>query len=137
MARAAMGSRWRERTPAERAEFTRLFRTLVEDSYFSRLLRYQGERVVYGQASVDGDTALLPTQIVRTGRPPISVDYELLRWGNRWLVTEVLVEHVGLVSNYRSQFGAILARSSYRQLVSQIQHRIATLARRQQRGDRA
>ncbi len=128
MARAAMGPRWRERTPAERAEFTRLFRTLVEDSYLSRVLRHQGEKVVYGRAAVDGDTALLPTQVVRPDGRPISVDYELLRRGDRWLVIDVLVEHIGLVSNYRSQFAAILDRSSYRQLIGKIQARIAALA---------
>jgi ABC-type transporter MlaC component len=68
MARAAMGPQWRELTPAERAEFTRLFRTLVEDSYLSRVLHHQGEKVVYGRASVEGDAALLPTQIVRPDR---------------------------------------------------------------------
>jgi ABC-type transporter MlaC component len=73
----------------------------VEDSYLTRVLHYHDEKVVYGRESVHGDEALLPTQIVRPAHTPISVDYELLRRGDRWLVTDVLVEHIGLVSNYR------------------------------------
>jgi len=125
MARTAMGPTWRERTPAQRAEFTRLFRALVERTYLERVLRYHDEKVVYGREAVQGDTALLPTQIVRPRRAPISIDYELLRRGDRWFIIDVLIEHVGLVSNYQSQFAAILGRSSYRGLVAAIQARIA------------
>ena len=128
MARAALGPSWRERTPAERAEFTRLFQALVEHAYLGRVLGYHDEKVVYGRETVHRDDALLPTQILRPNRPPVSVAYELLRRDDRWLVSDVLVEHVGLVNNYRSQFAAILSRSSYRELIARIRARIAAPA---------
>ena len=128
MARAALGPSWRARTPAERAEFTRLFQALVEHTYLARVLRYDGEKVVYGRETVRGDAALLQTRIVGTKGVPISVDYELRRRGDRWLVDDVLVEHVGLVSNYRSQFADILSRASYPALIAKIRARIAAQA---------
>ena len=128
MARAALGPTWRARTPAERAEFTRLFQALVERTYLARVLRYNGEKVVYGRETVRGHTALLQTRIVGTKGVPISVDYEVRRRGDRWLVTDVLVEHVGLVSNYHSQFADILSRASYPRLIAQIRARIAAQA---------
>jgi phospholipid transport system substrate-binding protein len=128
MARAALGPSWHERTAAERAEFTRLFQALVERAYLTRVLRYHGEKVVYGREAVQGDAALLPTRILRPNGAPISVDYELLHRGDRWLVTDILVEHVGLVNNYRSQFAAILGRSSYRQLIARMRARISAPA---------
>ena len=128
MARAALGPTWRARTPTERAEFTRLFQTLVERTYLARVLRYDGEKVVYGREAVRGDAALLQTRIVGTKGVPVSVDYELRRRGDRWLVSDVLVEHVGLVSNYRSQFADILSRTSYPELIARIRARIAARA---------
>jgi len=128
MARAALGPTWRARTPAERAEFTRLFQALVEHAYLTRVLQYQSEKVVYGRETVHGDDARLPTQIIRSNGARISMDYELLREGDGWLVTDILVEHVGLVNNYRSQFAAILSRSSYRELIARMQARIAAPA---------
>jgi len=128
MARASLGPAWHDRTPAEQREFTHMFRVLVEDSYMKLILHQHGERVLYGRASVDGDRAWLPTQIKRPKGPPISVDYELVRRGANWLVVDVLIENVGLVGNYHSQFANILSRSSYRGLVDQIKHRIASLA---------
>lgn len=128
MARSALGPTWRERTEAERAEFTRLFQALVEHAYLTRVLQYHGERVVYGRETVHHDDALLATQSVRPGRAPIAVDYELLREGQGWLISDVLIEHVGLVDNYRSQFAAILSRSSYPQLIARMRERIAARA---------
>ena len=128
MARTALGPSWRRRTPAQRAEFTRLFRALVEHAYLARVLHSHGEKVVYGQDAVRGDAALLRTQIVRPPHPSISVDYELLRRGDRWLVVDVLVEHVGLVGNYRSQIAAILSRSSYPHLIERMRAQIAAPA---------
>ena len=128
MARSALGPSWRARTPAERAEFTRLFQALVEHTYLARVLRYDGEKVVYGRETVRGDAALLQTRIAGTKGVPISVDYELRRRGDRRLVSDVLVEHVGLVSNYRSQFADILSRASYPALLAKIRARIAAQA---------
>jgi phospholipid transport system substrate-binding protein len=128
MARAALGPTWRERTPAERAEFTRLFQALVEDTYLTRVLRHHGEKVAYGRETVHWDVALLSTRIVRTKGAPVSVDYELLHRGDRWLVTDILVERIGLVNNYRAQLAAILSRSSYRQLIARMRARISGLA---------
>jgi phospholipid transport system substrate-binding protein len=128
MARAALGPAWRERTPAEREKFTRLFQALVERTDLTRVLRYHGEKMVYGRETVHPDSALLQTQVVGAQGPPISVDYELRRRGDRWLVSDVLVEHVGLVSNYRSQFAAILSRASYPHLIAKMRARIAALA---------
>jgi phospholipid transport system substrate-binding protein len=128
MARTVLGPSWHDRTPAERATFTRLFRSLVEEAYLSRVLHYRGERLVYGREVVNGDAALLRTEVVRSAHPPISVDYELARRGDRWLVEDVLVEHVSLVENYQSQVAAILSRSSYPQLIATLRARIASLA---------
>lgn len=128
MVRSALGPTWRARTPAERAEFTRLFQALVEHAYLTRVLRYHGETVVYGRPTVHRDDALLPTQIVRPGGAPISVDYELLREGDGWRIADILIEHVGLVDNYRSQFAAILGRFSYGELIGRMQARIAARA---------
>lgn len=40
----------------------------------------------------------------------------MLRHGDRWLIYDVLVENVGLVSNYRTQFNQIIRTSSFEEL---------------------
>jgi phospholipid transport system substrate-binding protein len=46
------------------------------------------------------------TEIVQTGAQPIKVDYALAKDGDSWLVFDIVIEGVSLVTNYRSQFAS-------------------------------
>lgn len=126
-AREALGLYWRARTPQERQRFTDLFRELLERSYFARLEAYDGARVQYLGESVDGDYATVRTQIVTRRGTDIPVDYQLVRRDGQWLVYDMLIEHVSLVDNYRSQFRDIIATSSYPRLLERIEAKLAEL----------
>ncbi len=129
MARHALGLHWRGRTDAERRHFTTLFRRLVERTYFRRLEGYDGERVVYRGASMDGAYATVRTEIATRRGTNVPVDYELARHDGRWRVQDVLIEGVSLVENYREQFDAIIDESSYPALVARIEAKVDVEAR--------
>ena len=40
--------------------------------------------------------------------------------GDKWLVYDVLIEGVSLISNYRTQFNKIITTSSYQELVKKM-----------------
>jgi phospholipid transport system substrate-binding protein len=44
----------------------------------------------------------------------------MLRKGDRWLVYDVVIEGVSLISNYRTQFNKIIQTSSYPELVKKL-----------------
>ena len=58
-ARRALGTHWQARTPAEREEFVRVFRDLLEQTYVARIDEYGGERLEYVGERVDGDSAIV------------------------------------------------------------------------------
>lgn len=120
MARRAMGRHWQPLTEAQRQEFVGLFHDLLERSYLTTLERYNGERVVYGAESVEGDQATVRTEVANKAGQQFPVDYRLVRRGDRWLVYDVLIEGVGLVANYRAQFDQIIRTSSYQKLVDKL-----------------
>ncbi len=111
-AREALGLYWRDRTPGERQRFTRLFTSLLERSYLSNMQRYAGARIEYTRQSIDGAYATVRTLVVTPGGRQTAIDYRMSRHGDQWLVYDVLVDHVSLVDNYRSQFTDIIATSS-------------------------
>ena len=47
----------------------------------------------------------------------------MLKKGDRWLVYDVIIEGVSLVSNYRTQFNKIIQTSSYAELVKKMKSR--------------
>lgn len=117
-ARRSLALHWHPRTPAEQAEFVRLFADLLERSYISKIELYGGEQIKYVSDSLDGpDVAVVRTKIITKNRTEVPIEYRMLRRGDRWLVYDVIIEGVSLVANYRSQFNKIIKTSSYAELV--------------------
>jgi len=123
MAQRVLGRHWQGRTEGERAEFVRLFTDLLERAYIGKIERYSGEKVRFLGETVDGDQATVRTALVTRQGTEIPMDYRMALRGARWLIYDVVIEHVGVVSNYRTQFDQILRTASYQELVKRIKER--------------
>jgi phospholipid transport system substrate-binding protein len=116
-AKRSLARHWSGRSDAERQEFVRLFGDLLERSYISQIEKYGGERITYAGEQIDGDQAVVRTKIITKQGTEVPVDYRMLRRGDRWMVYDVVIEGVSMVSNYRTQFNKIIQTSSYAELV--------------------
>lgn len=119
-AKRSLARHWLARNNKEREEFIVLFGDLMERSYISKIELYGGEKILYTGESLDGDVATVRTKIITKGGTEVPVDYRLLRRGDRWLIYDVSVEGVSLISNYRTQFNKIIQTSSYQELVKKM-----------------
>ena len=122
-AKRALSLHWQPRTPAEREEFVKLFANLLEQTYISRINEYGGERITYVGEQIDGDRATVRARIVTKKGGEVSVESRLLRKEDRWLIYDVLIENISLISNYRSQFDRIIRTASYEDLVKRLKTR--------------
>jgi phospholipid transport system substrate-binding protein len=127
-ARRALGQHWTSRTPEERREFVQLFTDLLERAYFSRIDHYQGEKVRYGAETINGNEAVVKTTIVTRAGSEVPVDYRMHLADGRWLVYDVNIEGVSLVSNYRTQFNKIVQTESYQTLIQKLRAKDAAPA---------
>jgi phospholipid transport system substrate-binding protein len=119
-AKRALGQHWNARTPEEQREFVQLFADLLDRAYFSKIDRYQGEKVRYGAESINGNEATVKTMIVTRAGSEVPVDYRMHMANGRWLVYDVNIEGVSLVSNYRTQFNKIVQTESYQMLIQKL-----------------
>lgn len=119
-ARRALGRYWDGRTDQERREFAQLLGDLLERAFVTKLLRYGGEQIAYTGELVDGNLATVKTKIITKNGAELPVDYQVLRRGDRWLVYDVTIEGVSLMTNYRAQFQKIIQTSSYADLVRKL-----------------
>jgi len=117
LTRRSLGRHWQGRTPADRSEFVELFTELLEHSYISKIEMYSGEKVAFVGETLDAGLATVRTKIVTRQGTGIPVDYRMYQRGDRWLTYDVAVEGISLVANYRTQFNAIIQKSSYQELV--------------------
>jgi len=120
IARRALGRYWQPLTETQRTEFVALFADLLERSYISKIELYGGEKIIYNGERVDGDLATVSTKIITKNGTEVPVDYRLFRRGENWMIYDVNVEGISLVSNYRTQFNKIIQTSGYNTLVDRM-----------------
>lgn len=122
MAKRSLGKHWTNRTATEKKQFAELFATLLENSYASKIESYNNEKIVYiKEIPVDDEHAEVKSKVVTAARDEFTLDYRLFKQNGKWMVYDVVIEGVSLVSNYRSQFNKIITSSSYDKLVKKLQ----------------
>jgi len=78
---------------------------------------YDGEKVIIAGEKQDKDFAEVDTKVVTKKGEEIGINYKLLQSGGDWKIYDVVVEHISLVNNYRSQFNRVIAQSSFDELM--------------------
>ena len=120
IARRALARHWQPLSEPQRKEFVALFSDLLERSYVSRIEQYGGEKIIYATERADGDAATVSTKIIAKGGSEVPVDYRMAKKSERWLVYDVIIEGVSLVSNYRTQFNKIIQTESFAELMKRL-----------------
>lgn len=121
MSKLVVARPWQKFTPAERTEFIALFKTHLARSYGRRLARYEGTQVaVVGRRDEQrGDVTVL-SKVVGGQFDGATMDYRMRGDTGTWLVIDVAIEGVSLVSNFRSQFKPILAQGGAPELLRRL-----------------
>lgn len=120
MAKRALGSNWRRRTPQEQDEFVRLFTDILEHAYADIIESYSDEKIVYVNERIDGKFADIGSKIVTVKGEEYSINYKAHLVSNEWKVYDVVAENISLVNNYRSQFHRVISHSSYEELLRRL-----------------
>ena len=128
IARRSLGRHWQGRTDAEHEEFVALFADLLERSNISKIDQYGGEKIVYTAEKVENDISVVSTRLVTKNGTEVPIDYRLVKRGERWLVYDVSIEGVSLVSNYRTQFNKIIQTASYAELIRRMKSKQAEVS---------
>jgi phospholipid transport system substrate-binding protein len=123
-AELVLGPVWQTRTPAERTEFVQLFADFLERGFVamigSKASVAAGVTVQYLGEFIDGESATVTTSVLTRNGGDLPVEYSMLRWGDRWMVRDVVIEGVSLIANYRAQFFRVIRASSYAGLIARM-----------------
>lgn len=127
MSQRTLATNWSKTTDEEKEKFVGLFSQLIENSYVSKIESYTNERVDYPGEKVSGRKAVVETLII-TSSADIPVDYRLYQKGDQWLVYDVIIEGVSLISNYRSSYQEIMKKEGFDGLLAKMRAKIDELA---------
>jgi len=122
-ARWILGPHWRQASERQRGRFVEEFRRMLLRTYATALTDHTDQRVHYlatrpGRSDSD---ALVRTAIPRGDGPPVAVDYRMHRNdGSGWLVYDVIIEGVSMVTTYRTTFGQEVRQGGLDALIERI-----------------
>ena len=128
LARRALSRHWDELKPAQRVDFARTLRQMIEKNYEKKLKSTDVDyKITYRDETVKGDEAVVPTSVkVKTkGKSTdTSVDYKMKKAEGGWAVYDIVTDEVSMVKTYREQFDKIITQESFDALLKKMRKRI-------------
>jgi phospholipid transport system substrate-binding protein len=126
LSKLVLARNWSKMSPAQQQAFTQEFRKHLSVTYGRNVDNYKNERltIVSGRPEARGDYTV-QSKIIRGGPDDIAVDYRLRQRDGQWLIIDIVVEGVSLVSNFRSQFQEIIANGGPDKLIELLREKNA------------
>ncbi len=118
----ALGKHWRRATAQQKQEFMRQFQRLLVRTYATAFREF-GEwslKFFPRHDAADAKKVLVRSEVLRPGAPPVSVKYRMHRKGGEWLVYDIVIEGISLVTNYRTTFAKEVRRNGMSGLIERI-----------------
>lgn len=126
MSQRTLATNWKKASDAEKQEFTDLFSQLIQSSYVGKLEAYTNETVEYVEEKIKGRKALVET-LIKTASADIPLNYKMYSKDGNWLVYDVIIEGVSLISNYRSSYQTIVKKEGFDGLMAKMKAKIKEL----------
>lgn len=110
--RFALGTYWRSASPAQQAEYQRLFEKMVVNVYANRFGEYKGQKLEVRGARPDGTSDVIVTSFIvpANGGEDIQVDWRVRNKGAGNKVIDVIVAGVSMAQTQRSDFASVIQR---------------------------
>jgi phospholipid transport system substrate-binding protein len=108
--RFALGKYWRAASATERAQYQRLFETMVVDVYAARFASYNGQQLkTTGTKTVEGGDVIVNSEIIPVdGSEKIKVDWRVRNAASTPKIVDVVIEGVSMSVTQRSDFAAVI-----------------------------
>jgi phospholipid transport system substrate-binding protein len=135
--RFILGRHVRQASPAELAEYNRLFDDIIVRNLSARFGEYRGVRFSLGRSQQrTEEDALVTTIIERPNTAPFALDWRVAEIGGQPKVVDVIAEGTSLRLTTRSEYAAVIQRGGGRVavLLEAMRNQIAQLAARESRG---
>ena len=124
MTRRAVGPGWRQFTPEQQAQATKLFTTLIIRSYSNKFTLGEHPEVQYQKAAspAPGRVDVASTTVYQGSR--YAVTYRMEQ-EEGWRITDVVIEGVSMIANYRSQLDAAFKKGGAPTVLSSLNDSIS------------
>ena len=121
MAKLSLGRKyWPGLTKEKRQRFTELFTKRLKETYLGKLTLYTDQTVVYKTPVQVKRKIKIPTELVSKDNK-ISMMYKFHKSKHSWMIYDIEVQGVIIISTYRSQFDQVLNKGTIDELLLKLE----------------
>ena len=122
MAKLSLGRKyWPGLTKEKRQRFTELFTKRLKETYLGKLTLYTDQTVVYKTPVQVKRKIKIPTELVSKDNK-ISMLYKFHKSKHGWMIYDIEVQGVSIISTYRSQFDHVLSKGTIDELLLKLEN---------------
>lgn len=111
IARFSLGTYWKGATPAQQAEYLKLFNNMIVKVYSKRFSDYKGQKFEVKSARKENDKdSVVTSYIVPADGPQVQVDWRVRNKGGAYRVVDIIVEGVSMSQTQRADFASVINR---------------------------
>lgn len=106
MSQWVMGRAWRDATPDQRNRFMQEFKKLLINAYGTALLEYTDDKVNVFPLPPNAKSkneVTVRSEITSSSHKPVAVNYSMIKSGGKWLIYDVSIEGISIVTSYRGE----------------------------------
>jgi phospholipid transport system substrate-binding protein len=127
ISRQVLGRHWTQANPEQRARFIAAFQRMLIRTYAKALLTFKDGSFEWLPLSAEPDTTDATVRSTITqGDTRLSVQYKMRLVDERWLVYDITIDGVSLVTNYRGIFNSEIRRSNIQDVIDRLEQKAAS-----------
>jgi phospholipid transport system substrate-binding protein len=121
-----LGPEWEKLSAGEKKNFTQLLLSLFQKIAYPKSAEFFGDlQIDFREEKVTGDEAVVETMVSHPKEGQVDIQYQLHQANGKWMIEDVLLDGVSLVTNVRSQMQQVIAKESYQGLVKRMREKLA------------
>jgi phospholipid transport system substrate-binding protein len=121
MGKLSLGRKyWPGLTKEERQRFIELFTKRLKESYLDKLALYTDEKVVFKTPVQEKRKIKIQTALISKNNT-ISMLYKFHESKHGWLIYDIEIQGVSIISTYRSQFDQVLSKGTIDELLIKLE----------------
>jgi phospholipid transport system substrate-binding protein len=126
LAKSVLGAQWEKIGANEQKNFTQLLMNLIQKIAYPKSAEFFGDlRIDYKNERITGSEAVVETLVSHPEEGQVAIEYKLRQVQGKWMVYDVLLDEVSMVTNVRSQIQQVVAKESYQGLVKRLRDKLA------------
>lgn len=125
LAKRVLGPQWEKLPPSEQKNFRQLLVDLLQKIAYPKSAEFFSDlQVNYGGEKMKGTEAVVETQMHHPQEGQVTIEYHLNQKDAHWVITDILLDDVSLITSVRSQMQQVINKESYQGLVKRMREKL-------------